>query len=184
MDWYGDMRSRMSRGNDILFPKDSPLLRPLDDIVKVTDRRILILWALDLAEGSVGYMESIFPDDHRPRDALDAARDWAFGRVKMGFARRRILECHAMAGELIDPCCIAECHAIGQACSVVHTVGHALGYPVYDLTATVHRYGADGCRDAVESRADLYLERLMYWRDHADCRGYTWAEFIGDAKKL
>ena len=184
MDWYDDMRSRMRRGNEILFPKDSPLLRPLDAAIRTTDRRMLVLWALDLAEGSVRYMESVMPNEKRPRDALNAARDWAFGKVRMGFARRRILDCHALSKELRDPCLISECHAVGQACSVVHTVGHSLGYPIYDLTAQVHRYGPEDCRDAVESRAGMHLERLTYWRGNADDGGDTWAKFIESSGKL
>ena len=39
----------------------------------------------------------------------------------MPVAKKAILECHAMAKELTDIADIALCHAIGQACSVVHT---------------------------------------------------------------
>ena len=70
-------------------------------------------------------------------------RAWAAGELKMRPAQRSILRCHALAKELPSPADIAACHAVAQACSVVHTPGHALGYPIYDLTSLVRRLGVD-----------------------------------------
>lgn len=70
------------------------------------------------------------------------------------------------------------CHAVGQACSVVHTVGHAIGYPLYDLTALVRRHGIDDCAAVVEARKSDYVERLIWWSGHPSVHGGTWANFI------
>ena len=56
----------------------------------------------------------------------------------------------------------ALCHAVAQACSVVHTPRHALGYPVYELTARVIRSGFEGFEDDVERRVSEYADRLAY----------------------
>jgi hypothetical protein len=61
---------------------------------------------------------------------------------------------------------------------VVHASGHAIGFPVYDLTALVRRHGVDDCREAVERRTALYVERVLHWRGHHldfDCR---WSAFM------
>ena len=113
----------------------------------------MVLWALNLAEESVCVLEEKYPNEHRPRTALELTRFWAAGEIKMTQAKRAILDCHAMAKEITIPEDIALCHAIGQACGVVHTVGHALGYPIYELTAIARRYGIENCRVAVETRA-------------------------------
>lgn len=63
----------------------------------------------------------------------------------MPIAQRKILDCHGFAKEIDNKEDIATVHAVGQACSVVHTAGHAMGYPIYDLTSFVHRYGIDDC---------------------------------------
>ena len=82
------------------------------------------------------------PGDRRPRAALDAAWLWARGRLKMHVAQRAILDCHAMAKDVTTAADAALCHAVGQACGTVHTAGHAMGYPVYELTAIVRALGA------------------------------------------
>lgn len=69
------------------------------------------------------------------------------------------------------------CHAVGQACSVVHTVGHALGYPSYELTAIARVAGVFDCREQIETRIHEYIERLYYWRAHT-CDYSDWAKFL------
>ena len=95
----------------------------------------------------------------------------------MSAARRAILDCHAMARELSSPADAALCHAIGQACGVVHTPGHALGFPCYELTAIVRRLGADSCRETVERRAVEYMEKLIRWSG-CETQDMPWAEFL------
>ena len=105
------------------------------------------------------------PGDRRPRAALDAAWLWARGRLKMPVAQRAILDCHAMAKDVTTAADAALCHAVGQACGTVHTAGHAMGYPVYELTALVRALGLDEGRAPVEARRQAYLARLR-----AGCR--------------
>ena len=108
MDWMDQVLEKAKRKNQILFPKDSPLLHGLAQLLPRQDRRVLILWALDLAEETVQALENRHPDEPRPRNALTAARLWAAGDVKMPSARREILRCHALAKELPDPAELGE----------------------------------------------------------------------------
>lgn len=96
----------------------------------------------------------------------------------MPVAKRAILDCHAVAKEIDDKEAIALCHAVGQACAVVHTVGHALGFPIYDLTATICRCGSDDFASAVLARKNDYIDKLFYWREHSSDPVYTWAPFM------
>ena len=89
-----------------------------------------------------------------------------------------ILDCHAMSKELADPADIARCHAVGQACSVVHTAGHAMGYPIYELTALVRELGLDSCREAVETRVRIYEQRLQLWTEREQTDFRDWAAFL------
>ena len=96
----------------------------------------------------------------------------------MRLAQRKILDCHAFAKEIKDKEDIAICHSIGQACAVVHTAGHAIGYPIYDLTAIIYKYGIENCKDAIEQRKQQYVEKVIYWNEHlCDYKG-TWADFM------
>lgn len=154
--WLAEVKAKVKRHNQVLVSKESALLDDLRHPIGQANRRTLILWGLELAEETTQKLEEKYPEDHRPREAIAAARAWAAGETKMPIAKRAILDCHAMAKELTTPADIARCHAVGQACSVVHTAGHALGYPMYELTAIVLELGLDDCRDAVEHRVRYY----------------------------
>lgn len=178
MDWLEEARTRLKKGNQILFTKNSECLQEINMLFQDQEHRILILWAFEFAADSVAELARKYPGERRSGQALEAARDWAAGRVKMRLAQRRILDCHGLAKELTDRGDIALCHAVGQACSVVHTAGHAIGYPIYDLTGIVYRLGTERCREAVERRMRLYWERLLFWKDHVGEYSDTWAEFL------
>lgn len=175
--WLTEVKAKAKRKNQIFFSKDSLLLDGLRQLVEQTNRRALVLWTLELAEETAVQLEAKYPD-HRPGEAVEAAHAWAKGEIKMPIAKRAILNCHAMAKELNDQADIARCHAVGQACSTVHTVGHALGYPMYELTAIVLESGLDACRDAVQQRVAHYTERLLYWRGREPNHPGSWANFL------
>ena len=157
--WLTEVSAK--RHNQILFSKESLLLDNLRYLIDQANRRALTLWALELAGETVLKLTERYPEDLHPREAITASRAWAAGEIKMPLAKRAILNCHAMAKELTDLADIARCHAVGQACSVVHTAGHALGYPMYELTAIVLELGLDGCRDTVDHRLLYYEQRLL-----------------------
>ena len=176
--WLAEVRAKANRHNQILFSKESLLLDNLGHLIDQANRRVLILWALELGGETVLQLTKRYPEDLRPREAIAAARAWAAGEIKMPIAKRAILNCHAMAKELTDPADIARCHAVGQACSVVHTAGHALGYPMYELTAIVLEHGLDDCRDPIEQRVMYYEQRLRYWMEYEKTCQQNWAGFL------
>ena len=176
--WLTEVRAKAKRHNQILFSKESLLLNNLRHLIEQANRHALTLWALELAEETVLQLMEKYPEDLRPGEAIAASRAWAAGEIKMPFAKRAILNCHAMAKELTDPADIARCHAVGQACSVIHTVGHALGYPMYELTAIVLEQGLDNYRDAVEHRVMYYEQRLRYWMEFEKNCQQNWAGFL------
>ena len=176
--WLAEVSAKAKRRNQILFSKESFLLDNLRHLIDQANRRVLILWALELAEDTVLQLAERYPEDLRPEEAIAASRAWAAGEIKMPIAKRAILNCHAMAKELTAPADISRCHAVGQACSVVHTAGHALGYPMYELTAIVLEQGLDGCRDSIEQRVVHYEQRLHYWTEFEKTCQQNWAGFL------
>lgn len=178
MSWIDEVQASYKRGNQVLFAKDAEFLEELQDLLAHQERKVVTLWALDFADESATQLHVLYPQDARPQEAVDAARAWAAGAITMQPARQKILACHAFAKELNSPEDIAICHAVGQACSVVHTVKHALGYPLYDLTALVRHYGIDECAPHVEARRQDYIDRLLYWCEHTSDYQGTWASFL------
>ena len=176
--WLAEVKAKAKRKNQILFSKDCLLLDELCQLIEQANRRVLVLWALELAEETTRELAEKYPENHRPREAIAASRAWAAGEIKMPIAKQSFLNCHAMAKELTDSADIARCHAVGQACSVVHTAGHALGYPMYELTAIVLEQGLDNCRDAVERRVMYYEQRLRYRAEYEKTCQLNWAGFL------
>ena len=72
--WLAEVKAKAGRRNQILFGSESLLLVELGELIAGADRRALILWALELAEETVRELESSYPGDHRPREAVEAAR--------------------------------------------------------------------------------------------------------------
>lgn len=178
MDWMKEVEAALKAKRQVLFAKDSDFLSDLRLLLEEQDRRTVILWALELAGEAVHTLEERYPGEQRPGKALEAARLWASGKIKMPEAKAAILDCHAMAKELSSPEDIALCHGVGQACSTVHTAGHGMGFPIYELTALVRRFGLTQCREPVENRKQEYLERLIYWKEHMGDDHGQWAPFL------
>lgn len=57
----------------------------------------------------------------------------------------------------------------------MHTAGHAIGYPIYDLTSIVYKYGLE---NAVEERKQEYIEKIIYWNEHLCDYQERWADFM------
>ncbi len=178
MDWLDEVRIRLKKRNQVLFARDAEFLQGLTMLFREQSHRTMVLWALDVAAESVAKLEEKYPDEPRPREALEAAWAWAEGKIKMRLAQRKILDCHAFAKEIDSKEDIALCHAIGQACAVVHTAGHAIGYPMYELSAIVYRLGIENCAEAVERRKQEYIEKLFYWNEHVYDYEGEWADFM------
>lgn len=178
MEWMDEVRAKAARKNQVLFSHNNPLIQQVQRLADQQNHRTLILWAFELADETVETLRTRYPGEARPQNTVALCRAWAAGEIKMPVAKRAILDTHAFAKEITSPEDIALCHAVGQACSVVHTVGHAVGFPVYELTALVRRHGIDGCAEIIERRAEAYCDRMRHWRQHHADHPRPWADFM------
>lgn len=111
---------------------------------------LLALWAAACAEHVIGLFESSRPEDPRPRQAIDHARAWVRGEVKMMEARAA--GGHAM-GAARDRQGAARyaAYAAGQAACVAHVAAHDLGAAAYAIKAA----RASAPRDEAEAAGRL-----------------------------
>lgn len=175
MDYMEEAALRLKRKNQILFSKEG--LWELDLLLRQQNRRTVVCWALEMAADILTELSARLPGEERPAQCLADARRWAAGEIRMPEAKRAILACHAAAKEL-PPYEAALCHALAQGCSVVHTSGHAMGLPIYQLTALVRRDGLAECPKTVERQLNRYLERLSWWAGHPEEQKGPWAKFL------
>ena len=99
-----------------------------------TDHRLLALWAVDCAEHVLPYFERACPDDDRPRQALDLARGWVRGEVRMSAAHNAAFTANAAARDISGAAKFAAL-AAGQAVAVAHVAAHELGAAAYAIRA-------------------------------------------------
>ena len=91
------------------------------------DRRVLAVWAADCAERTLSLFEAQSPTDTRPREALDGARAFARGEMRIGPVRALAAAAHAAAREVGDPAAVAAARAAGHAAATAHMAAHARG---------------------------------------------------------
>ena len=95
---------------------------------------LLALWAATCAEHVLGLFEAVRPDDSRPREAIDHARAWVRGEVRMMEARAA--GGHAMgAARDLRGAARNAAYAAGQAAVVAHVAAHELGAAAYAIKA-------------------------------------------------
>ena len=98
------------------------------------DHHLLALWAASCAEHVLRLFESAQPDDPRPREAIEQARGWARGEVRMMEARAA--GGHAMgAARSLRGAARHAAYAAGQAAVVAHVAAHELGAAAYAIKA-------------------------------------------------
>lgn len=101
-----------------------------------SDHHLLALWAASCAEHVLPLFESVRPDDPRPRQAIEHARAWVHGEVKMMEARAA--GGHAMgAARDLRGAARNAAYAAGQAGVVAHVAEHDLGAAAYAIKAAV-----------------------------------------------
>ncbi len=122
---------------DVNAPSTFALMRLIDTQSKIT----ICNWCISYAEVNIlPVFEKHYPNDNRPRNALNAARDYLDGKVKFPVVKNIILnECHAAARELdADPAAQAAARACGQGSAVVHTLSHSIGIYFYGAAAIAY----------------------------------------------
>lgn len=180
---FSDVEIKLEKGNKLLFSRDSQCLQELIKLIQRQNHRSLVMWALDTAKVPLSQFEAKYPDEKRPRTCLEFCEAWASGQIKMPMAKRAILDSHAVAKEIDDNEYGALCHAIGHAGATVHVETHALGLPIYELTAIVLKYGKDNFAGPVSEKIDYYYNRLLYWQENTDKLELNWAGFLLDDSK-
>lgn len=123
------------------------------------DHQLLALWAASCAQHVLHLFEAVAPGDPRPREAIEDARAWARGEVRM--MQVRAAGGHAMgaARSLRGPGRHAA-YAAGQAAVVAHVAAHELGAAAYAIKAVRAAAPAVQCDAAGRQEGQWQREQL------------------------
>jgi hypothetical protein len=120
----------------------------------IQDQRLMAAWAADCAERVLPFFEEVYPDDDRPRTAIEACRTWVrTGVFRMQEIRGASLAAHAaarMAGDTTAACYAAR--AAGHAVATAHVPQHAFGSALYALKAIAAAHPASAEADVDSER--------------------------------
>jgi hypothetical protein len=143
----------------VLTHPDKALL----DLIKVTDKITLAKWGIDCAIRVLPYFETKFPNDHRPRQALDTLKTWLHTSVfKMAVIRKAALDSHAAAREVgEDNAARSAARTCGQAVAIAHVKTHAYGPAIYAQQAVFRASRPEFAVEAVARERDWQYQRLF-----------------------
>jgi len=134
----------------------------IQQLVTETDRAVLLTWAADVAERVLPYFEQEYPDDERPRLAIEGARDFVDQPFDMNQCRTLSLDAHEAAREaqLVPEACFAA-RSAGHAVGTAHVDEHATGAVTYALTAIREvNDDSDGVK-SIHKEQDWQLNHLI-----------------------
>src|SRR5918993_4772142 len=124
-----------------------------------SDHQLLALWAATCADHVLDLFESAQPGDPRPRQAIEHARAWVRGEVKMMEARAA--GGHAMgAARDLRGAARHAAYAAGQAGAVAHVAAHELGAAAYAIKAARAAAPAGGSQAAGLAECRWQREQL------------------------
>ncbi len=154
----------MPKARKMLSDWNAPYIQSLMKLIETQSKGTLTNWAVDYAEGVILLLwRKHYPNDIRPQNALNVAREWLSGAIKLPQAKSTILECHAAARESEgNPVAQAAAKAIGQSASTIHSARHCIGLPLYGAIAVAYdSLGTKATWVQVEQRAAEECERML-----------------------
>lgn len=143
----------MHKPRKMLGDWEAPYVQSLMKLIETQSKATIANWCISYAEENIlPIFEKAFTDDARPRAALNAARDWLDGKIKLPAVKKIILDAHAAAREAeTNPAAQAAARTCGQAAATIHTPTHSLGLAFYGAAAIAYnRIGMDAKPEVYE----------------------------------
>jgi hypothetical protein len=108
----------------------------IGELVKKSSHKILAIWATDCADRVLHHFEKNYPEDMRPREAIEAGRAWVREDIKMIEARRFASASHAAARDAEqNPESQAAARSAGHASATAHVARHAFAASTYAVSS-------------------------------------------------
>ncbi len=117
---------------------DTDIIKKISEITSKINQRVLAIWASDCVEHVLSYFEEKYPNDDRPRKAVEAARAWVNGEISVGEARSAAFAAHAAARDARaaeEDIASAVARAAGHAAATAHVANHAVHAANYAVKA-------------------------------------------------
>lgn len=150
--------------------KDDELIK----LVEKTDKKVLAVWAIDCAKRVLSYFEKEFPNNNRPRKALETLQKWIdTGIFKMTEIRKASLDSHVAARSALpksltkegavgeDNSARSAARACGQAVATAHVARHAYGSAIYAQQAVFRASDPSDAEKSAKKERDWQYKHLL-----------------------
>lgn len=154
----------MPKARKMLSDWKAPHIQSLMKLIETQSKATLANWAVDYSERVILPLWCKYnSNDLRPQNALNAAREWLSGAIKLPQAKAEIIECHAAAREAEgNPVAQAAARTIGQCASTIHSARHCIGIAFYGVLAVAYeRLGTGAQWEQIEQCATEECEHML-----------------------
>ena len=164
----------------LLVTRESACLQTIRELIEKQKHRTLVLWSIECAERVLSIFEVNHPNDKRPREAVEAAKAWAHGKIKMPIAKKAAHAAHNAATAVAeeDPAACAAARAMGHVVGTIHVETHAMGLVMYGITAFVYAAEQKDADDVIAKTCDWLYDSLLYWEANIGKVDTPWASFL------
>ncbi|MGL4738705.1 MAG: putative immunity protein [Cellulosilyticaceae bacterium] len=130
----------MAKPRKMLGSADSPYIISLMRLIETQSKSTISTWCMNYAEEHFLpiYVKS-YPDDQRLQQALQAARSYLDGSLKLADAKKIIMEATRIGRELeSDPIAQAAAKAVAQSAASTYTPTHSLSVAFFGAAAVAY----------------------------------------------
>lgn len=143
---------------------DVSYIQSIVRLAATQSKKTLVYWAIDYSRKiMLPIWTKYYPNDLRPQEALNAAYDWIYGKIKLPEAKIAIRKCHAAAREAAsNPCAMAAARAVGQSASGIHSPRHCIGLALYGaLAVSYDKLGTNAAWEQLEQYAAIECGHML-----------------------
>jgi hypothetical protein len=126
----------LKKDYSVIEKGEEDLKNAIIELTMKLDHKTLVIWATDCAEHVLSFFEEKYPNNDRPRKAIEAGRAWVQGKMSVGEVRTVALAAHAAAREAEEGEARAVARAAGHAAATVHVAAHAIHAANYAAKVT------------------------------------------------
>lgn len=146
----------MAKKRKMLSDWQADYIQSLMRVIETQSKATLANWAVEYSSSEIlPLWVKHYPEDSRPQLALEGAKRWLAGEVKLPEAKKLILQCHQAARDTVEnPVAQAAARAIGQSASTIHSARHCIGLAFYGALALAYdTCGTEAPWDKIERQA-------------------------------
>ncbi|MDR0282381.1 MAG: threonylcarbamoyl-AMP synthase [Candidatus Peribacteria bacterium] len=141
---------------------ENPHIQKMMKCIKIQDKTTLVNRCCDYAlKKMLPIYQKHYPNDDRPLQAINAAKNRLEGKIQLPEAKKSILACHESARNTENnPPAQAAARAIGQAASSIHVTAHALGIAFYGAMAVAYDTATNETQATYDKLAEVELANI------------------------